>query len=216
MLPLPSGPQADGLIPSQYRTHSTGHLEQRKSNYLAGVQIEQQGSNTNDLVPQMGDRLLLPPALAGPVIEQPCQCTVGEEEGGQCGDRALHSAYKPPHPSEWCGPRASLGRGHQITTWHRLTTSCDMVNPTSSIARPENVPYTCGSGQSNLQPVTFELVVATQGRVESEFLWFRVRQRNLSVQSMDFPLISLPQVSNTGHEGWAGQTENALLCRQGW
>ena len=127
---------------SQYRTHSTGHLERRKSNYLAGVQIEQQGSNTNDLVPQMGDRLLLPPALAGPVIEQPCQCTVGEEEGGQCGDRALHSAYKPPHPSEWCGPRASLGRGHQITTWHRLTTSCDMVNPTSSIARPENVSYT--------------------------------------------------------------------------
>ena len=194
MLPLPSGTQADGLIPSQYRTHSTGHLEQRKSNYLAGVQIEQQGSNTNDLVPQMGDRLLLPPALAGPVIEQPCQCTVGEEEGGQCGDRALHSAYKPPHPSEWCGPRASLGRGHQITTQHRLTTSCDMVNPASSIACSKNVPDFC-SGQSNLQPVHFELVVATRGRVESKFLWLSVRQRNPPGQSMDLPLISVPQVS---------------------
>ena len=57
------------------------------------VQIEQQGSNTNDLVRQMGDHLL--------VIEQPCQCATAAAAGswwGQCRDRALHSEHKPPHP----------------------------------------------------------------------------------------------------------------------
>ena len=57
------------------------------------VQIEQQGSNTNDLVWQMGDHLL--------VIEQPCQCATAAAAGswwGQCRDRALHSEHKLPHP----------------------------------------------------------------------------------------------------------------------
>ena len=81
MPPLSSRPPSKGLIQSHLLLKAPAQLailyNESPPSYLAGEQIEQQGSNTNDLVLQMDDRLLLPPALATLVIEQPCQCTVG-------------------------------------------------------------------------------------------------------------------------------------------
>ena len=127
MPPLSSRPPSKGLIQSHLLLKAPAQLailyKESPPSYLAGEQIEQQGSNTNDLVLQMDDRLLLPPALTTLVIEQPCQCTVGGRGVSAVIEHSTRNTSRPTHES-------GVGPGHPEGEATKLPPSIALPHPT--------------------------------------------------------------------------------------
>ena len=115
----------DTVSPSPFKAPAQLAILYNESppSYLAGEQIEQQGSNTNDLVLQMDDRLLLPPALATLVIEQPCQCTVGGRGVSAVIEHSTRNTSRPTHES-------GVGPGHPEGEATKLPPSIALPHPT--------------------------------------------------------------------------------------